>query len=740
MPRTHKTTVDAVELLISQVGNKNEYVTTVNKFDRTALHYAAHRDEEFEVLELLIKHAENKNQYIDAADSSHWTALHHAVFWGSFGSVKTLIALSENRLPTCLNKQCSRGRTPLHYAAEEGASKIVLFLLDKGADARLRHEEGKTAWDIIMRNYPPTNWDIVASFILHEGRNRWQVRFGKSTNMYWAYKELIPIAQELREEAASDRDIDTTEIMGNILRQIVREFHESQEAHPQLRSREPSCIVQPLEYSPSTDRKPCDFVSLVIPIIYIDEWSVMDKRGDMHKNPEFSYCVGGDHKFLKGNMPLTLDEYCRPALPEAVLEVRNRDQVLGRYERSRQETSRPAQSHSRSAPTLLSELWTLAKAYVTNLKHLFGQQPAGAATEPVPAAELPPPPDRAVFVGQISIWIIDKTVITNGPLWFPMSGARHSSSSGAFRMVTVVLRVAVERLQSPAARQSMATEPLFKTYNNALSTISEKVNEYVKEARVEDIDIGKEKELFHEISDLREELSMIKSVLAEQEQVCNEFLRLTSTNQGSALRLVGQPRTRSRKNGTSKKSRGYQPRIPKMQRRARDAAEVEDVVRIQSMFNRYRQQIAKLEEDAERVERDVSIQLDLKQKHATMKEAHSVAILSATVFGFTIITVIFAPLSFIVALFALPIDLFNEGKDGNTQDGVYSSKYIGKWSAATELVSISVTVLAMWAALRFAGLHIWGNKGLREYIRQNAQDARVAEEKALKTDVERQWS
>lgn len=102
--------------------------------------------------------------------------------------------------------------------------------------------------------------------------------------------------------------------------------------------------------------------------------------------------------------------------------------------------------------------------------------------------------------------------------------------------------------------------------------------------------------------------------------------------------------------------------------------------RPRALFKKYRRRIAKLGNDAERVERLISTKLDLKQKHAALKEAHSAAVLSAAVSGFAVITVIFAPLSFVVALFALPIDMFNEGKDGNEKDGVYFSSYIGKWT------------------------------------------------------------
>jgi hypothetical protein len=58
------------------------------------------------------------------------------------------------------------------------------------------------------------------------------------------------------------------------------------------------------------------------------------------------------------------------------------------------------------------------------------------------------------------------------------------------------------------------------------------------------------------------------------------------------------------------------------------------------------------------------------------------AIMSAAVFGFTIITIIFTPLSFVVALFALPIDRFQKQQVPSVwtdQAGMYSTNYMGNW-------------------------------------------------------------
>jgi hypothetical protein len=49
---------------------------------------------------------------------------------------------------------------------------------------------------------------------------------------------------------------------------------------------------------------------------------------------------------------------------------------------------------------------------------------------------------------------------------------------------------------------------------------------------------------------------------------------------------------------------------------------------------------------------------NLKRTHSSIKDVHSNLILSTAVKGFTVITIVFAPLAFLTALFALEIEEF----------------------------------------------------------------------------------
>jgi hypothetical protein len=99
--------------------------------------------------------------------------------------------------------------------------------------------------------------------------------------------------------------------------------------------------------------------------------------------------------------------------------------------------------------------------------------------------------------------------------------------------------------------------------------------------------------------------------------------------------------------------------------------------------------------------------LDFKSKHAGLRESHYSFIISAAVVGFTIVTIIFAPLSFMTALLAVPIDTFQTSQTASTLNNgspFYLSGFVNKWMWTGEIVSIAVTALAVWLSLELLGV------------------------------------
>ncbi|RWA08170.1 hypothetical protein EKO27_g6936 [Xylaria grammica] len=676
------TVVEAIRELVKHATDKNEYITTRGFSGRTALHLAASPSgtssaaTAVEVIRELVKHATDQNEYITTRDCLGWTALHYAASGEYIQPMETLLALSDNR-KNYVNLKDGNGRTPLHRAAISDSGNIAALLLKSGADAEIRDKYGKTAWDIACMEGEEEKFKTPS--LLTQTLRRWP----KSIN-------------------------------------VRKEFRENQEARrPYLRSREPSCTV--LNPKLEGGDQSFKFLSLVIPYIYVDKRRVLHEREVEVENDN---SLKEKRICLEWHMPTTLDEYCNPSLSEGVLDARNKDQVLGRYEKKKKiSASAPPRDGNGHHRELLNELLILVRGHIRKFGRFVNSQisielkrkgeaeknAGGTKGENTTAAgrikatgggQLR---ENVVFVHQAWVWMIDKEVIMTRLLpdvWRSDDIRWEIRLQDQARGIAYLLIEAVRRLERPAVGLEGS---LLRTYENALVIISEE-------------------DLFHQISDLREEASMIKSVLAEQEEVWTEFMRLMGPNkeQGHHSSTGDSMSDKVSESGSSITEQD---------------SLWGNLRQLQTQFDKYKRRIRKLEEDAERVQQNISTMLDLKQKHAAMREAHSAAVLGATVFGFTVITVIYAPLAFVAALFALPIDKFNEGKDMNGTDGVYSSSYIGKWSVATEFASIAITLIAMWAGLRFAGLHVWGQRGLREYIRQKV-DAICKEEKSEDTDGE----
>lgn len=228
-------------------------------------------------------------------------------------------------------------------------------------------------------------------------------------------------------------------------------------------------------------------------------------------------------------------------------------------------------------------------------------------------------------------------------------------------------------------------KPILEAFQRAITLVSEKVNEYSNDEGVGSVDFQREKSFFHDINDIREELRMIRRVLLQQEDVWRDFMMNAWPEYYQDGKFV----------------------VPQGKMEG-ETQTWRHILRPQTQFEKYRRKIAQLDEDAELVAESMLSMLDLKSKHAVMRESHSTGIMSAAVFGFTTITIIFTPLSFVASLFALPIDRFQRNQVSGiftNETGIYPSSYIGKWSATAEIISVTIAVLAMWAAVKF-GMHV----------------------------------
>ncbi|KIW81600.1 hypothetical protein Z517_04626 [Fonsecaea pedrosoi CBS 271.37] len=231
------------------------------------------------------------------------------------------------------------------------------------------------------------------------------------------------------------------------------------------------------------------------------------------------------------------------------------------------------------------------------------------------------------------------------------------------------------------------------------------VTEYTKNMDPQSLDVEKERTFMHDLSDIRVELDAIDQVLTQQKNIISDF-------RGS-LDAAEEDVTWHLENDADKRF---------VKRSLED-----DKKRIDT----YRTRIAKIQKDADRIDQAISNALNLKRTAASIQDARNSAkdartslLLGWAVLGFTIITILFAPLSFMTSLLALPVDSlrqFNGTDATGAPTALYRSGFIA-WTFSTyretmksdrhvhfadeltvvaEVISIAVTALAVYAAVRY---------------------------------------
>ena len=120
---------------------------------------------------------------------------------------------------------------------------------------------------------------------------------------------------------------------------------------------------------------------------------------------------------------------------------------------------------------------------------------------------------------------------------------------------------------------------------------------------MKNIKIDKEKKFMHQISDIREELLMIKSIIMQQQEIwkdCWEDCFENKSKDSSKAQDIWK--------GVTSETRSWLESI---------------LERPRTQIPKFLRRIDKIDKDAERVENWISSQLDLKVKHAGLKEAHN---------------------------------------------------------------------------------------------------------------------
>lgn len=401
---------------------------------------------------------------------------------------------------------------------------------------------------------------------------------------------------------------------------------------------------------------------------------------------------------LRVHLPLTLDEYCKPSLG-TLLPERNRDQVLSKH--TRDELRRRC-------------IETDNVSWIDDLKRTMDRD--AAQTNP-----------KLLTVRQAWLWMINNFVVSsvsNSLLDFSNFGFLNQPKlDKRSRFLQLRMRIGLflsNIITLPNDPQAMGLpQTIFGIFESAISTQEDEVSRYLKIQRTTtkrggrrrqkyfrfgDFDEKREGEILHDINDIREELAMIRKVFSEQEEVWTAAMKTMFPENWKDGRFVSPCVTPWHHPWTDriayrdKMGTMWDP-LAKVGPKSRTPMNVEredsftapryaehwrKIERPQAQFEQFKRRMAQLDEDAARVEASITVFLDMRAKHASMNEAHSTAVMSVAVSGFTIVTVLFTPLSFMTSLFALPITTFQAQQvksswGGEDAPGTYQTRYVGAW-------------------------------------------------------------
>lgn len=262
-----------------------------------------------------------------------------------------------------------------------------------------------------------------------------------------------------------------------------------------------------------------------------------------------------------------------------------------------------------------------------------------------------------IIVPQLWIWKCGDVVITARRTW------QHNYmenipcvDNAAVTMGYVVANSIKEFGEERYVPPHDTVPPILDLFEGRVVSVLSEVKEYMQSAKRNILDFDTEVRFHHDLSDCRSELAMVQYFLAQQDEILSALLKehnqvkdTTPTKQqeiGSGTSNAGTPA----EDEDTADAKPYQPSQA-------DWAPVEEAY---IMLKRYQERVRKIDGDAERIEKTVQDLLNLKRTYASVQDSHASVLLSAAAIGFAVVTIVFAPLAFLTALFALNLQGFDK--------------------------------------------------------------------------------
>ncbi|KAI2631827.1 hypothetical protein GGR54DRAFT_634598 [Hypoxylon sp. NC1633] len=292
-------------------------------------------------------------------------------------------------------------------------------------------------------------------------------------------------------------------------------------------------------------------------------------------------------------------------------------------------------------------------------------------------------------VPQLWLWRFGDHLITAGPIvegyknrgWMTRIGRLDAPTGIKTGLVLAHLISAFGKTQSYGVFR-----PPLEIFEASVGRVLSDVEEYTKLSNALPPDKQKEFKFMHRIADIREESAMIQEILSQQSEIL--------------LRVIEHCKDFDLPGFSDRKAETWEFLWDRRHWQEVKGAEAEIV--------KYQKRLAKIDRDAERIEKVIQDQLNLNRTYASIRDARTGLILSAAVIGFTVVTIIFAPLAFMTSLFALPLDSLLQNQvqlkvSDADPTAAYSTAYVGTWFAVAVVATLVITLLFVVLCLWFIG-------------------------------------
>jgi hypothetical protein len=203
--------------------------------------------------------------------------------------------------------------------------------------------------------------------------------------------------------------------------------------------------------------------------------------------------------------------------------------------------------------------------------------------------------------------------------------------------------------------------PALDLFERQVVKVLSDVKTYIRTTPQSRIVYVKEEGFHLSLSDCRSELAMIQHILTQQKGVIDAFCadltrELKDWDKNIKGKIISNDHEDEEWRLTSALDQLHEAEIA---------------------LKQYQERILKIDGDADRVEKNVQDLLNLKRTYASVQDSHASVLLGVAAGAFAIVTIFFAPLAFLTALFALKVQGFDRLYMPSTDDKVTLNGTIG---------------------------------------------------------------